>query len=197
MRRALITTVGLAALAAAAAPVLAAPAPVDEGRTAGIQVTTKLPGGDTLQLDISASELSSGSELVIDTERCDSDGAGCITKTYAGALPAGALTISASDPQARLNTILDGRPLLITWKPQADGGYSAGAGTLEGDGPDTFANEYAGTSADVAVSYDDAGCQGVGGVGDGVVVDTSSVSGTEVARPLGSLNLPAGTTLRC
>jgi hypothetical protein len=196
MRRALITTVGLAGLAATTVPVFAAPAPADEGRTAGIQVTTRLPGGDTLQLDISAAELSAGPRLVIHAVRCDEDG-NCVTQPYAGDLPADALTISASDPQAKLSTTLDGRALTISWKPAADGGYTVGGGTLEGDGPDTFASEYSGTSADTSVSFGGAGCAGVGAVGDGVIVDTASVSGSEVARPLDALHLPDGVAFHC
>ncbi|HET6818353.1 MAG TPA: hypothetical protein VFH66_14090 [Mycobacteriales bacterium] len=196
MRRALITTLGLAGVAAAAAPVLAAPAPVDEGRTAGMRVVTTLPGGDTLQLDFSGSQLSSGPRLVVDVVRCDPDN-NCTTQPYAGDLPAGALSISASDPQATLTTTLDGRPLSISWKPAANGGYTVGGGTLEGDGPDTFASEYTGTSADTSVSYDGTGCHGTGGVGDGVVLDTAPVSGTEVALPLSALRLPDGTAFRC
>ena len=194
MRRALITTVGLAGLAATALPVLAAP--VDEGRTAGIQVTTKLPSGDTLRLDISASQLSSGSQLVIDTVRCDEDGS-CVTKTYAGNLPTGALTISASNPQAKLVTALDGSPLTISWKPAAGGGYTVGGGTIEGDGQDAYGSEYTGTSADTTVDLAGAGCQGTGGVGDGVVIDTGAVTGGEVARPLSALHLPDGAVLHC
>ncbi|HET7309836.1 MAG TPA: hypothetical protein VFJ17_00760 [Mycobacteriales bacterium] len=196
MRRALITTVGLAGLAATALPVLAAPAPADEGRTAGIQVTTKLPDGDTLRLDISASLLSDGAHLVINTVRCDGAN-NCVTQPYAGALPGDALSISASDPQAALTTTLSGQQLSISWKPMANGGYSIGGGTLDGDGPDTFATEYMGTSADTSVLYDGLGCTGVGGVGDGVVVDTAPVSGSEVALPLSALHLPDGTAFHC
>ena len=196
MRRALMTTVGLAGLAAATVPVLAAPAPVDEGRTAGIQVATKLPDGDTLRLDISGSQLSDGPHLVIDAVRCD-DANNCVTQPYAGALPGSGLSISASDPQAALSTALDGRQLTITWKPMANGGYSMGGGTVDGDGPDTFGSEYIGTSADTTVSYDGLGCTGVGGVGTGVVVDTAPVSGSEVALPLSALHLPDGTAFHC
>lgn len=196
MRRSLITSVGLAGLAATAVPVLAAPAPVDEGRTAGIHLTTKMPDGDTLSLDLSASALSSGSRLIIDTERCDSDGA-CVTRTYAGDLPAGAFTIASSDAQAKLVTTLAGRDLSISWKPTAQPGAVMSTGTLEGDGTDNFFNEYSGSSADASVGYAGGSCQGVGGVGDGVVVDTAAVSGTEVARPLSALSLPDGTAFRC
>ena len=196
MRRALMTTVGLAGLTATAVPVLASPAPIDEGRAAGIRVLAKLPSGDTLQLDISGSQLSSGPRLVVDAVRCDEDN-NCTTQTYAGDLPAGALSISESDPQAMLSTTLDGRGLTISWKPSSDGGYTVGGGTLEGDGPDTFASEYTGTSADTTVSYGGLGCQGTGGVGDGVVVDTASVSGGETARPLSALHLPQGIVFRC
>jgi hypothetical protein len=196
MRRALITTVGLAGLAATVVPVLAAPAPADEGRTAGVQVTTKLPNGDTLQLEFKALQLSSGPRLVIDSERCDEDGS-CITKVYAGDLPAGALTISASDPQAKLATSLDGRDLTISWTPTAAPGAVVSSGTLDGDGSDNFVSEYSGQSADATVSFSGAGCQGSGGVGDGVVVDTASVTGTEVAHPLSALHLPEGTAFRC
>ena len=195
MRRALLTTIGLAGLAATAVPVLAAPAPADEGRTAGMQVTTTLPDGDTLQLEFKAAQLSGGPRLIVDTERCNAGG--CLTDVYAGDLRADTLSISASDPQATLHTTLDGRALTISWKPAADGGYSVGGGTLEGDGPDTFASEYVGTSADTTVTYDGLGCQGVGGVGNGVVLDTASASGTEIAQPLSALHLPDGTAFRC
>ena len=196
MRRALLAGVGLVGIAATAVPSLAAPAPADHGRTAGIQVSTRLPDGDTLRLDISAAQLSDGPHLMISAVRCD-DAGNCITQPYAGALPGDALSIAAADPQAKLQTTLDGRPLTISWAPMTNGGYSVGGGTLDGDGVDTFGTEYAGTSADVTVSYDGRGCAGVGGVGDGVVVDTAPVSGTEVARPLSALNLPDGTAFHC
>jgi hypothetical protein len=196
MRRTLVTAVGLAGLAATAVPVLAAPTPVDEGRTAGMQVTTRLPGGDTLRLDISAAELSAGPRLVIQAVRCDDSNA-CDTQPYAGTLRAGELDIAASDPRATLRTTLDGRPLVITWKPAPDGGYTVGGGTLDGDGQDMFGTEYAGSSTDTTVSFDGIGCQGTGGVGDGAVVDTAPVSGGEAARPLSALHLPEGAALRC
>ena len=196
MRRALITTVGLAGLAATAVPVLATPTPVDEGRTAGIRVMGTLPDGDSLQLDISGSELSSGPRLVIDAVRCNQD-QNCISQPYSGDLPANALSISASDTVASLATTLDGRQLSISWKPAADGGAAVGGGTLEGDGVDNFATEYWGTSAATAVSYDGAGCSGVGEVGDGAVVDTGAATGTEVTRPLSALHLPAGIVFHC
>jgi hypothetical protein len=196
MRRALITSAGLAGLAVAAAPVLAAPAPVDQGRTAGVRVMTTLPGGDTLQLEIKAAQLSGGPRMVVDTERCGQEGS-CVTRVYAGDLPDHALVISASDPQATLSTTLDGRPLAISWRPAANGGYTVGSGTAEGDGPDTFASEYTGTSADTTVSYDGRGCHGIGGVGSGVVVDTAAVSGGSTTEPLSALHLPDGTAFAC
>ena len=120
-----------------------------------------------------------------------------MTTPYAGDLPAGALSISSSDPTASLRTTLDGRALVISWKPSAGGGYTVGSGTLEGDGPDTFASEYTGTSADTTVSLGDSGCQGTGGVGDGVVIDTAGASGGSTARPLSALHLPDGLTVHC
>src|SRR3954447_17662059 len=86
MRKALITTLGLAATAATTVPVLAATAPVDAGRTAAISVTTKLPSGDTLTLEISASQLNAGPRLVTHTVRCDAD-RNCVTQPYAADLP--------------------------------------------------------------------------------------------------------------
>jgi hypothetical protein len=196
MRRAFVTGLSLAAAAAAAMPVLAAPSPVDAGRTAGMSLTTKLPDGDSLRLDIYAAELSAGPRLVVDTERCDEDGS-CITKTYAGDLPGGALSVAQSDAQARLATTLDGRDLTISWTPTAMPGAVLSTGTLQGDGVDNFVSEYSGASADTTVSYDGLGCHGVGGVGEGVVADTAPVTGTEVAHPLSALHLPEGTAFRC
>ena len=197
MRRALIAAVGLAGVAAPAIPALAAgPAPVDTGRTAGIAVTAKLPGGDTLRLGITASELSAGPELVIHAERCDLAG-DCVSQPYAGALTARALSISESDARARLTTTLDGRPLTISWQPTAQPGFTGSSGTVDSDGPGTFGSSYSGASADATVSFDGLGCTGVGGVGEGAVVDTSGLTGDSIARPLGALHLPDGVVLHC
>lgn len=196
MRRALVATLGLAGVASATVPVLAAPTPVDEGRTAGIRVLGTLPGGDTLQLDISGSQLSTGPRLIIDAVRCDRNN-DCTSQPYAGDLAPGALEISASDTHAALATVLDGRRLSIGWQPAPDGGAAVGGGSLEGDGADDFATEYSGTTATTTVRYDGAGCQGAGEVGDGVVLDTAAVSGSEVALPLSTLQLPDGIVFRC
>jgi hypothetical protein len=197
MRRALITSLGLVAGAAGAVPVLAAPAnPVDAGRTAGISATTKLANGDTLTLAFSAAQLSGGPRLLVDTVRCDEDG-NCTSQLYAADLPAGALTIAASDPIADLRSDLDGQALAISWRPQTNGGYTVGSGTIGGDDAGLYGTEYAGTSADTTIDYAGHTCGGTGGVGDGAVVDSGAASGGSEAKPLSALHLPDGAVLRC
>lgn len=198
MRRALLTTLGLAATAATAVPVLAAPDnPADAGRTAGISAQTRLADGDTLTLAISAAQLSGGPRLLVDTVRCDSDG-NCTSQLYGADLAEGALTISSSDPVADLKGVLDGLPLTISWRPQTNGGYTVGSGTIGGDDASgVYGTEYAGTSADTTIDFAGHTCEGTGGVGDGAVLDTGAASGGSEAKPLSALHLPDGAVLHC
>jgi len=192
MRRALISTLALTGAGIGVVPVLAAP-PVDAGSAAGISVDTTLPDGDTLTLDITATQLSSGPHLTVEATRCDRHG-NCSTQPYSSALPAGALTISSSS--ARLDTPLDGRSLVVTWTTNKNG-YLIGAGSVDGGGAGAFGTDYAGTMADTIVSYDGHQCTGVGGVGNGVLVDTSGTAGDPQADPVSALRLPDDTAFRC
>jgi hypothetical protein len=193
MRKLLLTAVAAGSLAAAAAPGMAAPSPVDTGRMAGTRVTTALPGGDTLSLEIRAAELSAGPYLLVYTMRCD-EGA-CASRQYAADLAANALSIDDSAAQARLSVPLDGRLLVVTWRP--DGAVGPGAAYGSTDESDGTGSQYLGSPAVTSVQYDGHTCAGSGGVGQGTVVDATPVTGDEGAAPLSRLNLPDGAVLRC
>src|SRR3954453_18576968 len=115
MRRLVLAAVAGASLAALAAPGIAAPTPADTGRMAGTRGTTVLPDGDTLSLEFRAAQLSAGPRLLVFTTRCD-EGA-CASRQYAAHLAPNAFTVDDSVAQASLSLTLDGRPLLVRWRP--------------------------------------------------------------------------------
>jgi hypothetical protein len=193
MRRALLTTVGLAGLAAATVPVLAAPAPLDAGRMAGTRVTTTLPDGDSLSLEIRAAELSAGPRVLVYSTRCDGDA--CATRQFSASLPASALSIDDSAAKANLSLPLDGRVLVVSWRPtDAQGPEAAYGSTDESDGT---GSQYLGDAATTTVQYAGHTCTGRGGVGEGAIFDTSTATGDAGPAPLSRLNLPDGTAFRC
>ena len=194
MRRVLLASVVLCSAGAATAPVLAA-APADAGDAATISVHTPLPDGDTLALEIRPAQLSDGPRLVVETTRCDDDGA-CIGDSYTGALDAAAFTVDRDAGTARLSTTLDGRALTITWAPPQNGGYEFGSGTVGGSAHGIHAGNFAGESADATVQYGGQHCAGVGGVGTAIYAN----DGTDRPAPEGSLaelHLPDGIDLHC
>ena len=195
MRRVLIATVGLSAVAATAGSVLAAPAPADSGRSASTSFTLPLPDGDSLRLDLSAAQLSQGPSLFVDATRCDADNS-CTFDAYTGALSASDLTISPNDATADLSTTLDGRALTISWRPSGNGEYLSGA-DVTGQDADAAGSEEIGDVAVASVSYDGSGCTGSGGVGTAITFDTGAVTGGDTRSPLSALHLPAGAQIRC
>ena len=193
MRRALLATFGLAGIAATAAPVLAGPAPADTGRMAGTQLTTALPGGDSLRLEIRAAQLSAGPRLLVFATRCDDQN--CVSHQYGVNLPADALTIDSSAAQAELSVPLDGRRLTVRWRP--DGGQGPEAAYGSTDAEDGTGSQYLGSPAITTVDFDGHTCSGSGGVGQGTVVDLAPVTGDNEPAPLSGLQIPAGTAFRC
>lgn len=195
MTRFLTLALSLGALAAAVPAGFADAPPVDAGRFATASVTLALPDGDQLSLGLRAVTGRAGDRLLVSTARCNDDG--CATGEAAGPLPDGALTIDPSTADATLHADLGGRPLAITWRPTGQstvvvGGIEAGGsdGSLE-------ASSYDGAPADVTIDFLGSRCRDTGGVGDGIVIDTSGVTGSPAAKPLAKLRLPAGVTLRC
>jgi hypothetical protein len=174
-------------------PVLA-DTPADVGDAAETSVTTTLPNGDTLTLDLRAEQLSDGPRLVVDATRCADEQ--CTTRAYTGPLANNAFTVDRSAGSARLATVLDGRALAISWTPQPMGGYTVGSGMVAGDAHGIYAGNFAGTSADAAVGYDGNTCDGVGGVGTAVYAD-DGIGGPAPAESLAALHLPADLHLRC
>jgi hypothetical protein len=192
VNRAVIATVGLAC-AAAAVPALADPAPVDSGRAANTTVSVRLPDAGTLTLDILAAELSAGPRLSIRTQRCDEDDA-CTTRVFSATPSAGALSIDPQTAVAHLATTLDGRPLVIRWRP--GNGAELGSGYVDGGGTGFSGSNFIGAAAEVTVDYDGGTCTGGGGVGQAAAIDVDP-SGSGTTAPLDRLRLPDGVTLRC
>ena len=187
----------LAALAATVPAALADAPPVDSGRFADATVTLAVPGGDQLSLGLRAVAGREGDRLLVSTARCTDDENSCTTGEAAGPLPDGALTIDPSTADATLHVELDGRPLTVTWQ-HTDGSTVLFGGTeAGGTGGSLEASSYEGAPADVTVDFLGSRCRGTGGVGDGIVVDTSGVAGSPAAKPLAKLHLPDGVTLRC
>ena len=193
MRRAVITTIAVACAAAAAGPVLASP-PVDAGRAAAVSVSTTLANGDSLTLDLTAAELSSGTQLIVDATECDDNA--CAADVYTGALRADELTIDPSADIARLTTTLAGRSLDISWRPSHDSGYTTGPGTTVGNGSGFFGSDSVGSMADASVGFDGFSCTGSGGVGTAVTAGASTDSSSET-EPLSALALPSSARLTC
>ena len=183
----------LAALAATVPAAFADGQPVDRGRAATTTVTLQLGGGERVELDLLAVELSTGPQLSLQAARCDEDGA-CSYDDFSSALAGKALTIDPAAALAELNTSLGGRQLVISWKPA--GGAQIGSGHVEGDGTGFNGSNFAGDSADVTVQYAGDTCTGSGGVGDGTVFDVDPTD-SRTTTPVDQLHIPDGVTLRC
>jgi len=193
MNRPLTLAVTLGALAAAVPSGFADGQPVDQGRAASTSISFGLGNGESLQLDLLAGELSAGPQLSLQAARCDKDNA-CSYGDFASALPAGALSIDPQNSVAELSTTLDGRRLLVSWKPGS--GAEIGSGHVEGDGDGFSGSNFVGEAAVVTVQYAGDTCQGSGGVGDGTVVDVDPTD-SRTATPVDQLRVPADVTLRC
>ena len=195
MTRSLTLALSLGALAATVPSGFAGTPAADAGRFATATVTVALPGGDQLSLGLRAVAGRAGDRLLVSTARCD-DG-GCLTGEAAGPLPDGALTIDPSTADATLHVDLDGRPLAVTWRPTGQSTVIVGGVEAGGSDGSLEASSYDGAPADVSVAFLGSRCRDTGGVGDGVVIDTSDVTGSPAAKPLARLHLPDGVTLRC
>jgi hypothetical protein len=190
MHRSVLATVTVGCLAVAATPVLAAGSPADSGRFAATRVAVALADGDTLTIDLRAADLSGGPRLIVDTQRCDADGA-CSTHLYSADLAASALDVDSATATASLSTTVAGLPLTVGWRPDGTQTAEVGGLDVDGGGPATTADEWAGSPAHVSVTLGGAQCTGSGGVGSGVVVDTGG------STPLAKLRLPADPRLTC
>jgi hypothetical protein len=193
-----ITTLALAlgAFAAAVPTGFADSPPVDAGRLATVTVTLALPDGDRLTLDLRALAGQAGDRLLVSTARCEDDG-GCLTGERSGDLPDGALTIDPSTADATLHTQLGGQPLAITWRAIDEGTVLVGGVEAGGRDGSTEASSYDGAPATVTVDYLGGTCRETGGVGEGVAVDTSAVTGTPATAPLAGLRVRDGAVLAC
>jgi len=191
MNRVVLAIAGLGC-AATIAPAFAGSA-VEQGRTAGTDLTVQLPDGASISLELRAMETSNGPLLLVDANRCDEDS--CGSDDYSSALPASALRIDPNAASADLHTTLNGAPLVITWRP--GNGAVIGGGEVQGGGNDATASQYAGSAADVSVQWSDTTCRGSGGVGDGLFADTGTVTGNPTSDPVSDFHLPPGATVHC
>jgi hypothetical protein len=199
MNRAVIAAAGLACLGAGVVPAFAvADGPVNEGRAAGTSLSFALADGGTLVLQINGVEGSNGGVLFVDAQRCDVAG-NCLSTDYSSPVSASDLSVDASNPVAKLSTVLSGSDLAITWSPSSDTGPGLAGQSFDfgGDGVDNGGSTWAGQLADVSVQYGDATCKGSGGVGQGVTFDTGSVTGSQALDPVSALAIPAGAVLSC
>jgi len=193
MRRALVSTVAVGCAAAAVVPGFAA-APTQAGRSAAIAVTTTLPDGKTLTLDLMAANFSAGPQLIINAAQCDDDG--CSSQEYVGTLEDSDLSVDPAQPVARLEATLSGLPLSVRWAPPAGSGFYVGNGDLTGGATSVAGTAFGGDMADVTVRYDGGSCAGTGGVGNGIVVEASAGDSPQT-MPLSALTLPVGAQLHC
>ena len=196
MNRAALNLLALGGVAIAATPVLASPAPVDAGRTAAVRIAATLPENRTLALDIRAEAFSGGPRLTIDAERCEDNA--CITRTYISELPAGALSIDASEATAELRTTLAGRPLVIHWQPANDNTTAVVGGIyVSGEGGQTAAGDYTGNPATATVDFGDQRCALTGAVGTGFGASVDDPTEPDGLPAVSALHISEGATLRC
>jgi hypothetical protein len=175
-------------LAAAMAPATAAP--VSSGRLAAVAFTVPVDDEVTLGVEVRAVD-SDADYVTVAVTRCDPDCAPA--RFFEGPVPTGALTVDGDAASARLETVLGGLPVQVTWTPQ-DGAPSAVIGGIAGGGTgeDNGFTSYLGVPASTAVTLPSGACKGRGAVGDAVRVVTSD-AGNGGAAPLSRLRLrPAG-----
>lgn len=190
MRRVVLSVVVAAATAVA---VTAGAAPSGTGRFASADLVFSAHGV-TKTYEFRAGEVSGRSFLIVQTTRCY-DAGPCDEVGYSGPLPVGALTIDPSSAEADLQLTIAGRALHMHWTP--GDGTTVGGGDFYGQGTDSTATQYAGSSAAVATTLDAFACRGSGGVGTGVVVSTGDVSGGDGTLPLSRLRLPRNVAPSC
>lgn len=199
MRRSLLALTAAAATAATMSAVHAAPSPVDSGRLAQAQLSVPLTHGAVLSLDLRAATLSSGNVLRIVAERCDAAGSCDELTAYQSPIPGSALSIDPNTTVATLTTSVAGRRVQLRWRPStatAPGEIGGGDGEVDNSN-NTSADAYQGENAVVSADIDGISCSTAGGVGDGLFVDSSAVTGSSGAQALSALKLPDTATIRC
>jgi hypothetical protein len=196
VHRSLLLTVAIAGVATTITAGNAATTPADAGRVAATQVTFALGHGRTLSLEFRAAELSGGDVLRVLAQRCFADG-NCLESAYQSPLRATSLTIDANAATAELTATIAGRRLHVQWRPAATQGVVVSSGEMEGNGVSNDGSTYVGDPAAVVVQLDDRTCHGDGAVGNGVLADTGTATGSPSAQDVGALRVPAAAPLTC
>lgn len=196
MRRALLLTASVTAVAAAVLPGYAAPVPADTGRVAVTHLTLRLTEGRTLSLELRAATLSNTSVLRVLAHRCDASGA-CAESVYQSPLSPSSLTIDPTTADAELRTTIGGQQLHIQWRPDGTSGVVVGSPEAQGTGSSGDSSAFVGDPAVASVQLDGRSCNGAGSVGTAVFAGTGEVTGSPSDAGLAELHLPATAPLTC
>ena len=196
MRRTLLLTASIAAVAAAVLPGYAAPVPADTGRLAATHLTFRLTQGRTLSLELRAATLSDESVLRVLAQHCDASGA-CAESAYQSPLSPASLTIDPTTADAELRTTIGGQQLHIQWRPDATSGVVVGSPEVQGTGTSADGSAFAGDPAIASVQIDGRSCSGAGSVGTAVFAGTGELTGSPSDSGLADLHLPATAPLTC
>ena len=182
-------------LLAAAVTVPASAGPVETSRLAVASFAVPTYGGDELRVEVRALD-GAGADLVrVAVSRCD-DGDCAFPRYYQGALPAGALRLSADAASGHLDAVLGGLAVDVAWTPDA-GDPAVVIGGIEGGGGDTDSSfsTYNAQPATARVALPSGSCTGRGAVGDEARVSTGGGNGS--AAPLSRLRLRAVDAPTC
>lgn len=196
MRRTLLLTTSVTAVAAAVLPGYAAPAPADTGRVADTHLTFRLADGRTLSLELRAATLSSASVLRVLAHDCDANGA-CAESAYQSPLSPASLIIDATTADAELRTTIGGHQLHIQWRPDGTTGVVVGSPEAQGTGTSGAGSAFVGDPAVASVQLDGRSCSGAGSVGTAVFAGTGEVTGSPSDAGLAELHLPATAPPTC
>ncbi|MDT7572737.1 MAG: hypothetical protein QOE05_2911 [Actinomycetota bacterium] len=187
MRRLLALTVSALAVALA---LPAAAAPAESSRAAVVRLALPTDHGEHLEIELRALARAVGSYLTVAVSSCSP---GCqAPRYYAGALPKGSLKIDASTADARLDAVVGGLALDVTWRRAERPGVVVGSLHGGGSGEDNTLAVYNGEPARAAVTVPSGSCTTDATVGAEHEVSTSA-AGNHTAAPLSRLRLrPTG-----
>ena len=181
-------------LVAAVSVLPAAAAPVASMRLAEVSIELPAAGGAKVHLTLDAIRADAGDRVYVGVVTCART---CgETRSYSGALPAGALELDPQQARGRLKTSLGGLSVQVSWVPQLGAGLERGY-VDDGGGPGPSAGAYRGEDAVATVNVAGRGCEGRATVGTEVVASaSSSPARTEPLERL-RLRLPARGAPSC
>lgn len=169
-----------------AATIPSAAAPVSTTRVARVGFTLVPAPGVSLEVEFSA---TSDNRLDVGVVRCEDGDCGQWTY-YAGAVPAGSVTVDGATASGKVHVLVAGVEVEATWRPQAPGTVIISGAHGGGTGDDSTMTAYRVDPADVTLTVDGASCHGQGGVGDEVFAQVPE-GATGDQLPLRRLRLPS------